>query len=271
MNANITFRTSAACYLILTLSWSWLFWNASLWLNSSSDPSTSPLFLIGGAGPFLIAVFLTHWREAVSVQRSFWTRIFDPRPIGGVWWLAALFLHPIIIALAFVTNSIVSGDLPEFRLSMQSISAISSLIFFTFWFGPLPEEIGWRGFALDRIQTTMSPLKASLFLGTVWALWHVPLFWISGTFQHTLGFGSLRSWIFLVSMVPLSVLITWVYNNTNRSTLSAILVHFSGNLCGTIFIKTERIALFEVFYLIIAAGIVTKIQRGRTWRLSESA
>jgi membrane protease YdiL (CAAX protease family) len=131
------------------------------------------------------------------------------------------------------------------------------LLFFVFWFGPLPEEIGWRGFALDRLQERMTALSASLALGSVWAVWHVPLFFVPGSFQESLNLGSSRSVILLVSLIPLSVLMTWVYNNTDRSTLSAVLIHYSGNLCGALVVKSDRVAALELGFLSFAAILVT--------------
>lgn len=102
----------------------------------------------------------------------------------------------------------------------------------------------------------MTALSASLALGSVWAAWHVPLFFVPGSFQAALGLGSLRSWIFLASMVPLSVLMTWVYNNTDRSTLSAVLIHYSGNVCGALLLKSDRVAALELVFLTLAAILV---------------
>ena len=138
------------------------------------------------------------------------------------------------------------------------VSSLLSLLLFVFWFGPLPEEIGWRGFALDRVQTRMTALRASLVLGSVWALWHVPLFFVPGSFQASLGLGSLRSWVFLSSMVPLSVLMIWVYSNTERSTLSAVLIHYSGNLCGALLAKSDRVAALELAFLSLTAILVVQ-------------
>ena len=53
--------------------------------------------------------------------------------------------------------------------------------------GPLSEEIGWRGYALERLQTRWNALTSSLIVGLVWALWHLPLFMMVGTSQHELG------------------------------------------------------------------------------------
>jgi hypothetical protein len=104
----------------------------------------------------------------------------------------------------------------------------------------------------------MSALRASLALESFWAPWHVPLFLVPGSFQAGVGLGSLRSRIFLVSMVPLSVLMTWIYNDTRRSTLSAVLVHDSGNLCGTLLPEPDRVAAFVLLFLTLGAILVIR-------------
>jgi membrane protease YdiL (CAAX protease family) len=170
--------------------------------------------------------------------------------------VAALALHPAIVALAFCADIALGGPLPSLDTHANSIVSVLSLLFFVFWFGPLPEELRWRGFALDRLQARMNALQASLILGSVWALWHVPLFFVPGSYQAGLELGSSHSLIFLFSMVPLSILMTWVYNNTARSTLSAVLIHYSGNLCGALILKTDPVAALECAFLSLAAGAV---------------
>ncbi|MHA2504111.1 MAG: CPBP family intramembrane glutamic endopeptidase, partial [Candidatus Kariarchaeaceae archaeon] len=233
-------RTSGRTYLLLTFGWSTLFWVLSAPLGSDL------VFLIGGAGPLVIALLLTHLREGGEWQRNFWIRTFDIRRIGVPWLAISLLLHPLLIVLAFVTDISLGGALPAVRVEDTGLLALLSLSFSVFIFGPLPEEMGWRGFAHDRIQKDYSPLITSLILGVVWSAWHIPLFLIPGTFQYGLGFGSARFWIFMASNIPLTFIMTWVYNNTNRSTLTAALIHFSGNMVGAIFAKTVFVALIEV-------------------------
>lgn len=258
MSATIPkLRTSVLTYFAFALGWSFLFWAASVRWDVRGDPSRSFLFLLGGAGPFLAAAALTQLREASATRRDFWIRVFDPRRLRWRWGLAALLMHPAIVALSILVDVSSGGSLPRTEPGARSVPAALSLLFFVFWFGPLPEEIGWRGFALDRLQGRMSALNASLALGSVWAIWHVPLFFVPGSFQESLSLGSFRSVVFLVSMVPLSVLMTWVYNNTDRSTLSAVLIHYSGNLCGALVVKSERVAALELGFLSLAAILVT--------------
>ena len=95
--------------------------------------------------------------------------------------------------------------------------------------GPLGEELGWRGFALDRLQNGWNALVASLILGIIRAAWHFPLFYIKGTPQQGMGLGTFLFWLCILQVVSLSVLTTWVYNNTHRSILSAVFMHFMFN------------------------------------------
>jgi len=100
---------------------------------------------------------------------------------------------------------------------------------------------GWRGYALDGLQARRTALAASLVLGFAWALWHLPLFLVKGTWQaEQIGLGTERFWLYLGTMVMEAVLYTWIYNNTGRSTPSAILFHFVGNAFGELFALSGR-------------------------------
>lgn len=251
--ASQSYRSGAGVYFIFALGWS-----AAWWLGAGAmNEGGSPLLLAGGAGPALAALVLTHGRETKAVQRDYWIRIFDVRRLKGVWWAVALFLHPALLAMAYGVEFLLFGETPHFDRDMPGISALPGLFLVTLWFGPLPEEIGWRGYALDRLQVRHTALGASLILGGVWALWHLPLFLVPGTYQHAIGMGSLRAWLYFAALPPLSVLMTWIYNSTDRSTLSAVLVHFTGNLNGAFVDRTERVVVLEVVMLMVAAALVT--------------
>ena len=250
------FKTNSLTYFIFALGWSTVFWTASALLSPGEDPSQSVLFLIGGAGPLIAALVLTYTREDRRTRGDFWVRAYDSRRIRWPWSAATLLLHPAIILIAFGLGAAFGDPAPTLNPRAGSLTSLLTLAFFVFWFGPLPEELGWRGFALDRLQVRQTALVASLILGSVWALWHVPLFFIPGTFQFELGFGSARAWIFLLSNIPLSVLITWVFNNTDRSTLSAVLIHWTGNLTGALLPKSDLVAGLELVLLVVAAAVV---------------
>ncbi len=251
-------RTNASAYFALSLCWSAFFWFLCTRTGGISQWPGSLLFYVGGAGPLAAALILVQGFENRGVQRDFWVRTFDPRRIRGRWWAASLALHPFLVLAAIVLETAIGGTVAVDTEILLDPAALLSLMGFVFVFGPLPEEMGWRGVALDRLQVRLPPWQAAFLLSCVWALWHLPLFFIEGTFQQSLGAGSLRFWIFTASLFPLTVLIHWVYNHTDRSILSAALVHFSGNLCGALIEKGVRLAALELVGLTVAAVVVAR-------------
>lgn len=246
-------RTKASLFFILAFGWSLFFWFLTVALGGIDQVPGSILQYIGGAGPLVAGLIIIHFFETPVVQRDFWSRTFNPRRVPFRWAIAALTIHPTIIFIAIAVDLALGGDIHFQTNNLTNFAAFASLVFFVFVFGPLPEEMGWRGVGYDRLQLRMNALTASLVLGVAWAAWHIPLFLIDGTFQNQLGFGSFRFWVFLASNIPLTIIITWIYNHTKRSILSAVLVHFSGNIIGAIFTKTDRLALFELIGLIFVA------------------
>ena len=91
---------------------------------------------------------------------------------------------------------------------------------------PYMEEFGWRGYALDRMQTGANAVIASLVLGFFWGLWHLPLFFMEGTVQAE---AAIPIWEFILQQMVLAILYTWLYNNTRGTLLVAILFHTIGN------------------------------------------
>ena len=89
----------------------------------------------------------------------------------------------------------------------------------------LGEELAWRGFALPRLLTRYNALVASVVLGVIWALWHLPLLWTDGN-----GMFHLPVWLLLLDVTAKSVLFTWVFLHTRGSVLIAMLFHGATNL-----------------------------------------
>ena len=255
-NEVLPLRTKAGLFFSLTFGWSLFFWFLTVTLGGIDQFPGSILQYVGGAGPLVAALILIHGFENRTVQRDFWSRTFNPRRIPWRWALVALSIHPIILFISIAVDLAMGGKLQMQATKLTGLSSVISLVFFVFVFGPLPEEMGWRGVGYDRLQRQMNGLSASLILGVAWTAWHIPLFLIDGTFQNQLGFGSFRFWVFLASNIPLTIIITWVYNHTRRSTLSAVLVHFSGNIIGAILTKTDRLAFLELLGLTLVAIII---------------
>jgi membrane protease YdiL (CAAX protease family) len=230
--------------------------------------SVSALRYLGGITPLAIAAGLTHLKHDRPFQRDFWQRITGLRRISFLWYLVIFLYAPIKSGLAALLDVLLGGQgiAPEAvsRFAERPILILPTLLFWLI-FGPVPEEPGWRGYALDGLQARQSALAASLVVGVAWSLWHVPLFFIEGTWQaEQVGLGTQRFWMYLITIVVDAVLYTWIYNNTSRSTLSAILFHFVGNAFGEMFALSEHAEVYNFVIGVLAVIAVTAIWGPKT-------
>jgi membrane protease YdiL (CAAX protease family) len=141
------------------------------------------------------------------------------RPI----WYAVALGGPLLLTLAIaVLYRATAGVFPS-SVPLSLPLPVLLLIFFILvglFHGGLDEELGWRGYALPRLQARYGALTASLILGVLWACWHLPLWFFPDATQASLSFP-----VFLVGGVALSIILTWLYNSTGGSLLLVILAH----------------------------------------------
>jgi membrane protease YdiL (CAAX protease family) len=136
------------------------------------------------------------------VRRDYWRRLVSPSRIAPVWAAVIALPVPTLTGLSALVDRLLGGtglQLEAAASLLQRPLAILPFLAFVLLFGPLPEEMGWRGYALHVEWTA---LASSLRVGLAWALWHLPLFLIEGTYQHGLGLGTGRFWAFMVVIPP---------------------------------------------------------------------
>jgi membrane protease YdiL (CAAX protease family) len=257
-------------FFALTYGWSWIILIPAVAARLSVDqPVTNFLRVLSGIGPALSALLLLYTTCSVQCRREYWQRLTSFRRIKPHWLIVSLFTPLALTLLSGVLDALLGGKglqlesgLPEVTSPLAWIGFVAFILIF----GPVPEEMGWRGYALDGLQGRRSALFSSLVLGLVWALWHLPLFFIEGTYQANLGILTDDFWIFILMMIPESVLITWAYNNTRRSTLSAVLFHFSINLTGEIFFASPTGTWINFGLWILAAGLIVFVTDPMTFQ-----
>lgn len=251
------FRSGLVVFLAIAFGVSWLCWiPAALSVEGFSSSWVRWLSYAGALGPAVAGVALTYRTHDEKARGDYWARVTDFSRIRRRWWIPILFLYPLATLFALLFDTAVTGVGPNVQMARRVLSEPSSIPVFMTWIlllGPLPEELGWRGYALDQLQRNWSALTSSLILGVIWAVWHLPLFFVKGSYQQHLGFGSLSFWSYNVTIVALSVLLTWIYNNNARSILAAILFHFVLNLTGS-FVQGSSVA--EVARAILLAAAV---------------
>lgn len=251
-------------FFALALSLSWLFWIPMALLDG--EPMAFPLIILmmlGGLGPAAAEALLILGGGTRCQKRDYARRVFDVSRISPRWLAVTLLFFPVINGLATLANGLTGGEWPAFEMVSGLLGnplTIIPYLAFMFVFGPLPEELGWSGYALDGLQARRSALATSLIIGAAWAVWHLPLFFVEGTFQHDeIGFATTGFWWYMLPTLPISILDTWVYNNANRSTLAAVLLHFMVNVSGEVFELSQRARFFQLALVVAATAAVVVI------------
>jgi membrane protease YdiL (CAAX protease family) len=137
------------------------------------------------------------------------------------WFLVILLIPVGVTGVAAVGASLLGGSEVVPREAVREPRSSPLAILPTLFFATFPstlEEFGWRGYALGQLQMDQSALGASLLFGVVWAIWHLPLFFITGSFRREFaGVATSGFRLFVVGIVALSGTFTLVYDRTSRS------------------------------------------------------
>jgi membrane protease YdiL (CAAX protease family) len=117
------------------------------------------------------------------------------------------------------------------------------------------EELGWRGYLLDRLQARWQPLTAALILGVFHTFWHLPDFWIVGTNQNRWGLG-IETALFFAVVMGNTIFASWCYNANRRSTLAVILLHTTLNLfLDTFLLPGTGEWIFKIMMVLFAVTV----------------
>lgn len=258
-------KTSPWPYFLLAFGWSWLFWLPVA--LTGMDISVTPgivWFTIGIFGPAVAAILLTCLTGDKQERRDYWERLIGFRRIGPGWCAIIILIAPAYSVLAILAGFMIHGTIPAFDTAVGYVLDPLTIIPFAILkmvYGPLPEELGWRGYALDRLQRKWNALVSSLILGVIWAVWHTPLFFMRGSLMsEVFPLWSTQFWVAMgPGILAGAVVMTWIYNNTQRSTLAAILFHFMMNFTGEFLRLPGEIKTYQFVWLTIIALVVTLV------------
>jgi len=223
------------------------------------EPWATALFATGGLGLPLGGVVMTRSVAGRDGLRDLGRRLVDATCIAPRWWLVILGLYPAIKLVAggcaVLFGSVDTPfDLADTSALLRAPGELLAVMGFLLLLGPLPEEVGWRGFLLDRLQVRYRALTASVLLGLAWFAWHGPLFFMSGYYAQAGGAPEVLS--FGAAIVLAAVLYTWIYNHTGRSVLAAVLFHFSGNLTGELLDAPAVVYRYELLFTAVVVLVV---------------
>jgi membrane protease YdiL (CAAX protease family) len=214
-------------FLFLTFAASWLLWAAAFRLLSGDFTHSTRFAALGGAlyllgvfAPALAAIVLTAARDGVDRVRALLRRVIA-WAVAPRYYAFAILFYPVARLAGAAVERIVLGVWPG-----ASSESLGVMLVATFLSAPAQagEEVGWRGFLLPRLSARVGLPVASLVVGIVWAAWHLPFFFMSGTDKTGQPFPA-----YVAGVTAVSVAMAWLYWRTRGSLLLTMLMHAAVN------------------------------------------
>lgn len=219
----MTTTFAVVLFVILAFAWSWGLGFAALGIKASSPTLSTALMIIAGFGPSLAGIAVVAFSTGSVGLRAWMSRCLNWR-VGPVWYFVAFVSPPIVMVCALVLHAALGGPLPAVPAASRIPLVIANFGLVLLIGGPLGEEYGWRGYLMPALTARMNWRHASLAVGAVWGLWHLPLFFMAGAAQALMPIP-----VFLLNILAGSVLFGWLFERTQRSVFPAIVLHTSLN------------------------------------------
>lgn len=249
----------------MTFILTWFFWIIAF--NSANIKLNGTFRIIGSFVPSFMAMITSACIKGADGVKKLLRKliIWKVNPLFYLfiflYTVASLYIPSFLCNILGYNYKIhINNFISSFKLT--SPSAIIICFFAVMIFGgPLGEEIGWRGYLLPELQKSFNPIISSIILGSIWTCWHIPMFYF-----HVPGY-DINFIYYLLETIWLTILLTWLYNNTKGSLLIIILYHsidnFVMSVCFNDFMKglNAYTVVFWILRLIVLFFILLYMYR----------
>ena len=200
-------------------------------------------------GPAFAAILITRVTEGPQGLRELWARVLLWK-VNPFSYAFAILFPPFMILIEMGVAYLLGTPVTFFTNGMIGLATATLFV---------GEELGWRGYALPKLLAQRTPIMASLILGVLWALWHLPNFIFPLAGVPALGpFPVVAVWIIVQAF-----LFTWLYIHSKGSILIATLFHASINAFTFDGMDTTEKWLLQAIVWMIAALIAVLSSRTR--------
>jgi uncharacterized protein len=252
-------------YFSMTFLATYVLWFAGAYVSLQEDLSRlAYLFMLPGLmAPFIISIVMIGRSKNVELKTDFVNRLVNPRFIQPKMLPVFFLIMPlsvlasIIISLSF-GESILQFQFAEgFSFSSGSIPVLLLLLLAATF-----EELGWRGYAFDSLQSRYNCLTASIIFSLLWSLWHFPLVFVKDSYQYEIFHQNFWFGVnFFVSIIPMGIIISWICLKNKKSVLAAIVFHFIINMSQEIFEITQTTKCIQSVVLTMVAALIITMEK----------
>jgi membrane protease YdiL (CAAX protease family) len=219
-------RRALLKFFFITFAITWPCFSAVAAFSAGAAPNLAilraPILFLGIFAPSIVALSLTARAEGKEGVLALLRKLVQA-DVGIRWYLFAVSYMAAVKLIVALLHRVFLGAWPRFGAEAWYVM-IATTIGSTIIGGQSGEEIGWRGFALARLATRFGYGAGSIILGVIWALWHLPLFFVRDADTYGQSFI-----LYTLQVTAISVAIAWLYQRTNGSLLLTMLMHSAIN------------------------------------------
>ncbi len=241
------------------------FWLAGAYVSFQDDKSGMyMLFMLPGLMvPFLLSLVMIFTSKNSDLKKDFVNRLINIRLIR-LKMLPVLFLiMPLTVLVSIALSLPFGGSFSQFQFAEGfSFSSGFVPVLLLLLLAAGFEELGWRGYAFDSLQSRYTYFKASIVFSILWSLWHFPLIFVNNSYQYEIFHQSIWFGVnFFISIIPMGVIISWMCIKNGKSVLAAILFHFVINLSQEILAITQITKCIETMVLIVVVAVIIALDK----------
>ncbi len=254
---SIMVRHPLAAYLVVAYALSWAYWVPLAASSRTTEYGVGwPTHMPGLVGPAISAVIVTGVIGGRAGLADLWRRLTRWQ-CGRWWWSIPAILAAGAVGLAVTGGVSDTSDLASYHGISSSFGPLWAIAL-VFVINGVGEELGWRGFLADHLLQRHGCTVTSLLVAVVWALWHIPLFLVSGSFQD-FGVAGVVGWA--IGLTAGSIVLTWLYRGSGASVLLVALWHTAFNYTSATPAADGAVAAISSTVVMGAAVAVVIVER----------
>jgi membrane protease YdiL (CAAX protease family) len=254
------YKYNPKAYFTATFIVTYILWFAGAYVSFHDDKSGMYMLfkLPGLMAPFLLSLVMIFTSKNSYLKKDFVNRLINIRLIRLKMLPTLLLIMPLTVLVSIVLSLPFGGSFSQFQFAEGfSFSSGFVPVLLLLLLAAGFEELGWRGYAFDSLQSRYTYFKASVVFSILWSLWHFPLIFVNNSYQYEIFHQNIWFGVnFFISIIPMGVIISWMCIKNGKSVLSAILFHFVINLSQEILAITQITKCIETVVLIVVVAVI---------------
>lgn len=258
MITNYKYNPKLYFFTVFTVTYT--LWFAGAWVSFQDGISGLYMLfmLLGMIAPFIISAVMIAASKNSGLKKDFINRLINPRLIQVKMLPAFLLIMPLSVLASIALSLPFGGLVSQFQLAEGfSFSTGFVPVLLLLLLAAAFEELGWRGYAFDSLQSRYNLFTASIIFAILWSLWHFPLIFVKNSYQYEIFHQSVWFGLnFFVSIIPMGVIISWICLKNRKSVAAAILFHFLVNMSQEMWAITQTTKCIQTVVLVVIAAVI---------------